>query len=125
MTNNTKISLAFSLLAVLGACGDDKDSDVKDSGPGVIIPVVDSGAPVATPGTDGGTTPVTPVADGGTTPVTPTADGGTTPTTGDCFTGTPVKLEDFLNRCTTAATATKELAVPPAFLNADGTVKPL
>jgi hypothetical protein len=125
MKNSTKISLAFSLLALLGACGDDKDSDVKDAGPPVIIPVVDSGTTPATPGTDAGTTPVTPTTDSGTTPVTPGTDGGTTPVgPGACFNGTPVKMEDFLNRCTSAATATKTLAVPAALLNADGTVKP-
>ena len=114
MNNSTKISLAFCLLAALGACGDDKDDDVKDAGPGVIIPVVDSGTPVA-PGTDSGTPVVTPGTDSGT-PMTPA---------GDCFTGTPVKMEDFLNRCTTAASPTKTLAVPAALLNGDGTVKPL
>lgn len=124
MNNSTKISLAFCLLAVLGACGDDKDDDVKDAGPGVIIPVVDSGTPV-TPGTDSGTPVVTPGTDSGT-PVTPGTDSGVPVTpAGDCFTGTPVKMEDFLNRCTTAASPTKTLAVPAALLNADGTVKPL
>jgi hypothetical protein len=124
MKNSSKISLAFAVLAVLGACGDDKDSDVKDAGPGVIIPVVDSGTPV-TPGTgtDSGTPVVTPGTDSGTPVVTPGTDAGTP--SGDCFTGTPAKQEDFLNRCTTAASPTKTLAVPAALLNADGTVKAL
>ena len=113
MKNSSKISLAFAVLAVLGACGDDKDSDVKDAGPGVIIPAVDSGTPV-TPGT---------VTDSGTPVVTPGTDSGTP--SGDCFSGTPVKQEDFLNRCTTVASPTKTLAVPAALLNADGTVKAL
>jgi len=123
MTNSTKITLALGLLSILAACGSDGDDDkVKDAGPIIpIIPIADSGVPV-TPLTDSGT-PVTPTTDGGT-PVTPT-DSGAPVTPGDCFNGVPVKTEDFLNRCTTAATATKTLAVPAALLNADGTVKPL
>ncbi|MEY4508658.1 MAG: hypothetical protein RLZZ450_780 [Pseudomonadota bacterium] len=126
MKNSSKITLAFAVLAVLGACGDDKDSDVKDGGPTTIIQTVDSGTPV-TPGTgtDSGT-PGTGTDSG--TPVTPgTGTDSGTPVTpsGDCFTGTPAKQEDFLNRCTTVASPTKTLAVPAALLNADGTVKPL
>jgi len=122
MTNSTKITLALGLLSILGACSDDDGDKVKDAGPIIPIPIADTGVPVA-PVADSGA-PVTPTNDGGT-PVTPAADSGTPVTPGDCFNGVPTKMEDFLNRCTTAATATKTLAVPPALLNADGTVKPL
>jgi hypothetical protein len=122
MTNSTKIMLTLGLLSILGACGDDGDEKVKDAGGPIITPIADTGVPVI-PVVDSGA-PVTPTNDGGT-PVTPPADSGMPVTPGDCFNGVPVKMEDFLNRCTTAATATKTLAVPPALLNADGTVKPL
>ncbi|MDB4991559.1 MAG: hypothetical protein JWN04_6737 [Myxococcaceae bacterium] len=116
MTNSTKILLALSLLAGLSACGDDSKSNPSvDAGGPVVVPV-DGGNKA-----DTGVVAVTPTNDAG--PTNPTDGGGTLPT--DCFTGTPVAQADFLNRCTSAQTTTKTLAVPAALLTADGGVLPL
>ncbi|MDB4976416.1 MAG: hypothetical protein JWN48_4757 [Myxococcaceae bacterium] len=118
MTIINRSLLALSVLALASACGDDNSSPAADGGPPVVVrPVLDSGTP------DSGVI-VTPTTDGGT-PVAPTTDSGTPVTPGDCFTGTPMVMTDFLNRCTSAQTTTKTLAVPSALLTADGGVVPL
>ena len=134
MTNSLKFLLALSLVAGLSACGDDSNSPSSpvDAGPSVVLKPVDAGTPVSTTNPDGGpVVTTTPNGDAGTpVVVTPGVDGGiTTPTTcgtaTDCFCGTPVKMVDFLNRCTTAQTTTKTLAVPANLLTPTGDVMPL
>jgi hypothetical protein len=66
---------------------------------------------------------ITPTNDGGS-PVKVDPDSGVV-ATGDCFSGTPAKMEDFLNRCTQSQTTTKTLGVPAALLTAAGGVQPL
>lgn len=124
MTNSFKILIALGLLAGFSACGSDDNSPsnpVDAGGPSVIKPV-DSGIPSNTT-PDAGPAMTTTTGDGGTTAVTPGADGGMT-MSGDCFSGTPVQMVDFLNRCTTSQTTTKTLAVPANLLN-NGMVLPL
>ena len=121
MNNIAKTLLVLGVLAGASACGGD-DGDTKkqvDGGTG-ITPVtrVDGGMN----NLDGGAGNL----DSGTT-TTPGNDGGTTVTNpGDCFTGTPTKQADFLNRCTNAQTTAKtQLGIPSGLLDAQGNVLPL
>jgi hypothetical protein len=108
----------FGVLAGLMACGDDDGSDgnnTKDAG-GIVKPidggVVDSSAgnidANVNPGNDSGQNNNTQ--------------------TGDCVSGTPTKLTDFLNHCTTSNVVTVSkpmLGIPAALLDSNGNVLPL
>lgn len=119
MNNTLSKLLVLGALAGMAACGDDSDGGNTDGqkDAGQLVPLDAGSIDSGTPTTDS-STPVTPGSDSGTPPVM----------TGDCFTGTPSKMTDFLNRCTTSDVQSPMKTLSPtvqALLNADGTVKPL